>query len=151
MKIQILPNWFKKVGLILFIVGSIIGAGDDFAGGFRDGYNAARFGDSNDININLDQGRIITAFFGGEKIIHIFYVLSFIGLLIYMLSKEKVEDDYINKLRLESFQLTSIITLIIGIILLTFSKISDISLDLFISLFFWFYLITFFIKKRIDL
>ena len=150
MKTQILPNWFKKVGLILFIVGSIIGAGDDFADGFREGYKTARFGDSNDININLDQGRI-TAFFGGEKLIHIFYVLSFIGLLIYMLSKEKVEDDYINKLRLESFQLTSIITLIIGIILLTFSKISDISLDLFISLFFWFYLITFFIKKRIDL
>ena len=151
MKIQILPNWFKKVGLILFIVGSIIGAGDDFADGWRGGYNAAKFGDSNDININLDQGRIITAFFGGEKIIHIFYVLSFIGLLIYMLSKEKVEDDYINKLRLESFQLTSIATLIIAIFMFAISRKSNFPLDYFITLFFWFYLITFFIKKRIDL
>ena len=150
MKLQILPNWFKKVGLILFIVGSIIGGADDFVDGFRDGYNAASFGESNDININLDQGRI-TEFFGGEKIIHIFYVLSFIGMLIYMLSKEKVEDDYINKLRLESFQLTSIITLVVAIFMFTISKKSVFPLDYFLTLFFWFYLITFFIKKRIDL
>ena len=127
MKLQMLPNWFKKVGLILFIVGSIIGGGDDFVKGFNEGVNAASFGDSKDIHIHADQNRI-TEFFGGEKIIHIFYVLSFIGMLIYMLAKEKIEDDYINKLRLESFQLTSIVSLIIGIVLLTFSKISDVSL-----------------------
>ncbi len=150
MKLQILPNWFKKVGLIMFIVGTIIGSGDKIVAGFRDGYNAGRNGTSNDINISLDHSHF-SEFFGGERVTHFFYVLSFIGLLVYMLAKEKAEDDYINKLRLESFQLTSIITLIIGIILLAFSKISDISLDLFISLFFWFYLITFFIKKRIDL
>lgn len=150
MKTQILPNWFKKVGLIMFIVGSIIGVGDDFVAGFRDGYNAASFGDSNDININLDQDRI-TEFFGGESVTHFFYVLSFIGLLIYMLSKEKVEDDYINKLRLESFQLTYIVTLVITILMIADPKRLNFSLDYFINFFFLFYLITFFIKKRIDL
>ncbi|MCD6544761.1 MAG: hypothetical protein J7K34_09655 [Flavobacteriaceae bacterium] len=149
MKTQILPNWFKKIGLILFIVGSIIGGGDDMVEGFKDGYNESRYGISEKQPQN--NNGLITMFVGGENTTHIFYVLSFIGMLIYMLSKEKIEDDYINKLRLESFQLTSIITLIIGIVLLAFSKISDVSLDLFISLFFWFYLITFFIKKRIDL
>ena len=94
MKIQILPNWFKKVGLIMFIVGSIIGGGDDF----YDGLTGAAY--------SSEAGKF--SMFLGENLIHIFYVLSFIGLLIYMLSKEKVEDDYINKLRLESFQLTSI-------------------------------------------
>jgi len=140
MKTQILPNWFKKIGLIIFIIGSIIGGGDDFIDGLTS---------SNPRNNN----GIITMFFGGESTVHVFYVLSFIGMLIYMLSKEKVEDDYINKLRLESFQLTSITTLIITILLFTFlgSKNRDIPLDYFITLFFWFYLITFYIKKRIDL
>jgi len=137
MKIQILPNWFKKVGLILFIVGSIIGGGDDFVVGFMGP------------PYNSEPGKI--SMLVGEKLIHTFYVLSFIGMLIYMLSKEKMEDDYINKLRLESFQLTSIATLIIAIFMFAISKKSNFPLDYFITLFFWFYLITFYIKKRIDL
>jgi len=146
MKLQILPNWFKKVGLILFIVGSIIGGGDDFA----DGFSTALPRDS---KINFHENGIITAFVGGENTTHIFYALSFIGMLIYMLAKEKVEDDFINKLRLESFQLTSITALSITILIFVFSnsKNPNIPLDYFLTLFFWFYLTTFYIKKNIDL
>lgn len=67
-----------------------------------------------------------------------------------MLSKEKIEDDYISKLRLESYQLTAIIGLIISLILYGFSENLKFTLDYFISLFMYFYLITFFIKKRLD-
>ena len=69
-------------------------------------------------------------------------------MLIYMLSKEKIEDDYINILRLESFRLTAIIGLFVSIILFVFSKDLKLTLDYFIALFLWFYLIIFFIKKR---
>ena len=134
MKIQILPNWFKKVGLIMFFVGSIIGGGDDF----YDGLTGAPY--------NSEVGKF--SMFLGENLIHIFYILSFIGLLIYMLSKEKVEDEYIDKLRLESFQLTSMITLVIAIFMFTISKKSAFPLDYFITLFFWFYLLTFYLKKE---
>ncbi len=147
MNTQILPNWFKKVGLVLFIVGSIIGGGDDFIRGWNsvdDNYETLE-------KSSQDSKGLITVFVGGESTTHIFYVLSFIGMLIYILAKEKVEDDYINKLRLESFQLTSIITLLTAIFLFAILKKSNFPLDLFILLFFWFYLITFFIKKRIDL
>ncbi len=147
MKIQILPNWFKKVGLILFIVGSIIGGGDDFMRGWN---SVDCNSQTSEINSQNNYG-LITIFVGGKNTTHIFYVLSFIGMLIYMLAKEKVEDDYINKLRLESFQLTSIITLLIAIFLFAISKKSNFPLDYFITLFFWFYLVTFYIKKRIDL
>ena len=68
-----------------------------------------------------------------------------------MMSKEKVEDDYINKLRLESFQLTAIIGLGLTILLYAFSKDLKLTLDYFIMLFLMFYLVIFFIKKRIDL
>jgi hypothetical protein len=65
-----------------------------------------------------------------------------------MLSKEKIEDDYINLLRLESFQLTTIIGLLVSIIFFSFSKDIKLTLDYYIILFVWGYLITFFIKKR---
>ena len=151
MKLQILPNWFKKIGLTLFIVGSIIGGGDDFLAGFKNGHNESMYGISEKQPLNNDS--LISMFVGGENTTHIFYVLSFIGMLIYMLTKEKIEDDYINKLRLESFQLTSIVTLLVSIFLFAFSKSKnpDIPLDYLITLFFWFYLITFYIKKKIDL
>jgi len=143
MKTQILPNWFKKTGLIIFIVGSIIGGGDHFIRGFNEGYNSY---DGKPYNYTNESG-LITNYFG-EIGVHTFYVLSFIGMLIYMLSKEKIEDDYINLLRLESFQLTTIIGLLVSIIFFSFSKDIKLTLDYYIILFVWGYLITFFIKKR---
>jgi len=67
-----------------------------------------------------------------------------------MLAKEKIEDDYINKLRLESYQLASIVILIITILLYSFSESLKLTLDYFIISFMYFYLIIFFIKKRLD-
>jgi len=86
----------------------------------------------------------------GENFIHFFEVLGIFGMLIYMLSKEKIEDDYINMLRLESFQLTAIVGLLISILLYAISADIKLTLDYFISIFMMFYLVTFFIKKRLD-
>ena len=66
-----------------------------------------------------------------------------------MLSKEKVEDDYINKLRLESYQLTAIIGLVVSILLFSFAKDLKLTLDYFIMLYLLFYLVIFFIKKKL--
>jgi hypothetical protein len=65
-----------------------------------------------------------------------------------MFSKEKTEDEYINKLRLESFQLTSFIGLAITIISYALSEEIELTLDYFIILFLWIYLMIFAIKKR---
>jgi hypothetical protein len=138
MKTQILPNWCKKLGITLFIVFSFISGLDDFIDGFNSG-KGLQIGDSN----------LFKSYFG-ENLLHYFSVISIIGMIIYMLSKEKIEDDYINKLRLESYQLTAIIGLIISLILYGFSENLKFTLDYFISLFMYFYLITFFIKKRLD-
>lgn len=146
MKMQILPNWCKKLGLTLFFVGSIIGGVDDarygFLEGFYDGLNGNEYRTTKIV-------KVLPYFKENTK--HIFSVLSIIGMLIYMVSKEKIEDDYINKLRLESYQLTLIVGLVLAIILFAFSKKMKIHIDVFITLFMWFYLITFFFKKRIDL
>lgn len=140
MKTQILPNWFKKLGFLIFIVFTFLGGGDNFIDGYKSGYSM------------IDQtGSDIFKSYFGENLIHFFEILGIIGILIYMMSKEKVEDDYINKLRLESFQITAIIGLGLTILLYAFSKDLKLTLDYFIMLFLMFYLVIFFIKKRIDL
>ena len=141
MKTQILPNWCKKLGIILFIVTSFINGADDFLNGIRGGYN---YGHQNE---HSKSSSLFSDYFGNDTL-HLFGVLSMLGILIYILSKEKIEDDYIDKIRLESFQLTAIVGLIITILLYSFSKDIKLTLDYFIFLFTWFYLITFFIKKR---
>jgi hypothetical protein len=65
------------------------------------------------------------------------------------MSKEKIEDDYINKLRLESYQLTILLGLFITFVIYIISGNQSLNLDYFINLFMIFYLIIFAIKKRI--
>ncbi len=133
MSFQILPNWFKKVGVVIFILFSLLTAGDSFMDGltgvtegthhyFRDLY--------------------------GKTLFSIFYILPTLGLLVYLFSKEKTEDDFIMILRLQSYQITVVIFLLIAfIVYLVYPKI-QLSLDLWLSLFMIFYLILFSYKKK---
>ena len=133
MKIKMLPNWGKKLGFLVFITCSFIAGYSDFLDGLTgQSFNSGRYED-----------------LVGKQSRHILEILSILGLIIYMFSKEKVEDDYINKLRLESFQLTSFIGLAITIIAYAISEEIRLTLDYFIILFLWIYLGVFAIKKRI--
>ena len=133
MKIKMLPNWGKKLGFLVFITCSFIAGYSDFLDGLTgQSFNSGRYED-----------------LVGKQSRHVLEILSILGLIIYMFSKEKVEDDYINKLRLESFQLTSFIGLAITIIAYAISEEIRLTLDYFIILFLWIYLGVFAIKKRI--
>ena len=82
------------------------------------------------------------------------YGIDFVAItamLIYMISKEKVEDDYIDKLRLESFQLNFIIGLLVTIFIYMFAKDLKLTLDYFIFPLLWSYIIIFFIKRKMYL
>ncbi|MFK5890128.1 MAG: hypothetical protein QM486_05295 [Flavobacteriaceae bacterium] len=142
MKVQILPNWCKKLGFFIFLVTSIISGGDGFIDGFMDGQN--NYGS---VNKSKYESNLFSNYFG-ENLLHIFSVLAIVGLIIYMISKEKIEDDYINKLRLESFQLTAIIGMLLSLVLFTFTNHLELTLDYFVVLFLWIYFIVFFIKKN---
>ena len=155
MKTQILPNWCKKLGLAIFIIFSFIAAGDDVINGFTDGWNSVptvKYGERIEkSDYTPPPPSKITNFKGffGAKTLRYLDALSIFGILMYMLSKEKVEDDYINQLRLESYQLTAIVGILISIVLYAFSEEIKLTIDYFITLFMYFYLITFFIKKRV--
>jgi len=133
MKIKMLPNWGKKAGFLLFIICFFISDYSHFMEGLTgQTFNFGKYED-----------------WVGKELSHVFGILSILGLIIYMFSKEKIEDDYISKLRLESFQLTSFIGLAITIIAYAISEEIRLTLDYFIILFLWIYLVTFAFKKRI--
>ncbi len=144
MKLQILPNWFKKVGPLLFIVFSFLAGSNAFKEGYNEGYY---YNQGIPTDVKTDS---FTNYFG-ETLMHYFDVIAIIGMIIYIMSKEKIEDDYINKLRLESYQITALISLFAALILFIFSKQLKFYIDDFITMFLFIYLITFYIKKRIDL
>ena len=75
-------------------------------------------------------------------------IILYLGLIIYFLSKEKIEDDYINKLRLESYQLTIIIGVILSFITFIIFKNIEIQNSLFLESFLMIYLLIFWYKKR---
>jgi hypothetical protein len=132
MKIKMLPNWGKKLGFLVFITCSFIAGYSAFLDGLTgQSFNSGKYED-----------------LVGKQSRHVLEILSILGLIIYMFSKEKIEDDYINKLRLESFQLTSFIGLAITIIAYAISEEIRLTLDYFIILFLWIYLGVFAIKKR---
>jgi predicted ABC-type exoprotein transport system permease subunit len=135
MKIKMLPNWGKKLGFLIFVLGFIISGYK----GFLQGITGCS---PNSIRFNYFENLF------SDTILHLFEVLAILGMLLYMFSKEKIEDDYINKLRLESFQLTSFIGLAITIVVYAISGEIRLTLDYFIILFLWIYLGVFAIKKR---
>lgn len=144
MNIQILPNWFKKVALIVFAISYIIVGFDSFL----DGVNDAHANQQYDYN-EVPESQLMTDFVGGKTVINYLSIISLLSIIAYILSKEKVEDDYINILRLESFQLSFVIIIFVGIVFIIFDKNELFGLFDSVTLFLWLYLSIFFMKKRI--
>ena len=151
MKTQILPNWCKKLGLILFIIASLLNGSLNFINNSLNKYKISGI-NSSEIGTQSDNGLrgLLNAFSGGGLGYGIDF-FAIIAMLIYMISKEKVEDDYIDKLRLESFQLTFIIGLLVTIVMYVLAKDLKLTLDYFIFPLLWSYIIIFFIKRKMCL
>jgi hypothetical protein len=137
MTYQIFPNRFKSLGKALFLVCFGIPVLLAFFSGLLNPF------ESNE-NISFAE-QIMTS-----SIADWLELFSILGLLIYMLSKEKVEDDYINKLRLESFQITTLFSIVASFIVYFFDRSFELSLSYFIFLFIFTFLVTFSFKKRIN-
>ncbi|WCC42214.1 hypothetical protein PJJ26_12360 [Tenacibaculum finnmarkense] len=138
MNTQILPNWCKKIGLTVFVIGSFMEGRDHFIEGFTGKpYQSLQ-----------STGVFTFREYFGDNLIHLFGMFSLIGMIIYIVSKEKIEDDYINKLRLESYQITALIVLSASLLLYGISNNFTVNIDSFISVYSWIYLLIFGIKKR---
>lgn len=148
MRFQIFPNWSKKIGLVFFITASLINGGVNF---FKAPKTIQGI-DATSLNILNENGfrTLLNAFTGGA-LMNSINIFAIVGMIIYILSKEKIEDDYINKLRLEAFQLTTVVGLLIVVSLFFLPKELKLTLDYIIYPYLWFYIAIFFIKRRIYL
>lgn len=150
MNIQILPNWCKKVGVLMFIVFVILSGIDGTCDAWNE-YEPSEVLNPDNQN-ELQTTDIDTAKFSdyfGENLMHLFNILSIVGMIIYMMSKEKIEDDYIKILRLDSYQLATLLFLFTSLfVYMIFGNLS-MPLDYYLELYLLLYLIIFFIKKRI--
>jgi hypothetical protein len=138
MNLQVFPNWCKRLGFIMFIVFLFLDGGDHLLNSFSESLivdNKGIFG-------------LLQAFTGGGKI---FDILIILGLLLYLFSKEKTEDDYIKILRLESYQFTSIALVLIALIFFLFSFKIRLTIENFISVFIILNLTVFSFKKKVVL
>lgn len=95
-RFQFLPHYFKYIGLTLFIGYFII----EFYAGFTDGYSGKPPG-STDIDF-------LTNFISQE----VLEIIAYSGLLLYAFSRDKVFDEFIYKIRLESVYMIFFGTLI---------------------------------------
>lgn len=94
---RFLPYYFKWIGLSLFVLAGLPSWVRSFLIGFTGG-------------ASLDDPVVFTLpdFYSSQ----IFMIVSYLGLLIYALSKDKVFDEFLVRLRLESLYLVFFGTLI---------------------------------------
>ena len=147
MKVKMLPNWCKKLGLAVFLIGVIVSG----IKGWNSVEDCSPYKGSSVVISEASQVKKqnLESVISNNENMDLDGVIVVIGMFIYMFSKEKIEDDYINILRLESFQLTSLIGLVSIIIIYIISGNISFDIDSLTNLFLIFYLIIFAIKKRI--
>ena len=133
---KLLPHYFKWIGIGLLILSFVFGI-DDFLLGFT----GALLSEPPE-----DFKRILPEIFP-----QISDFILLIGLLIYLVSKNKREDEFIQKIRYESAYIVLVIT-ILGILVLYIIN-PDIKLNASYLLAFQmlFYLVVMFFRKRIIL
>lgn len=102
MTYQFLPNFFKKIGLLVFVVAGI----PSMKKGFVEGYNDAQ-------GIATPDAFLAFNFFSitiTEPIYNSLAIIGVAGLLMYLFSKDRLMDEFLVRLRLEAVQLTFIIS-----------------------------------------
>lgn len=119
---KLLPHYFKWIGIILFFLGMLTSAIDDGREGFIEGYNASARNHNHIEQIEVKIERVFP-----EEVSHIADFVSIFGLLIYVLAKQKREDELMQKLRYESAFLVMVLTL--AIILIVYGFNSDLKVD----------------------
>ncbi|MDX1283863.1 MAG: hypothetical protein R3182_02575 [Draconibacterium sp.] len=133
---KLLPHYFKLIGLILFFLGFLL-AIDDFRLGFIEG-SAGTTMESFD--------RLLPEIFGfwGD-----FVTLS--GLFIYILSKNRTEDEFTRKLRYESAFLVMVLTILIVLVVYVVNHNYLVKPSILLALQMFAYLIIRLVKRKIIL
>jgi NADH:ubiquinone oxidoreductase subunit 5 (subunit L)/multisubunit Na+/H+ antiporter MnhA subunit len=136
MKNTFLPNYFKLIGLAIFFISLIISY-PDFIRGVEAGMRDAQ----------IDQINPPTSSQAHYPTIYWSDALLVIGMLIYAFSREKLEDEYLQRQRSEAFfwAFNLMLGVILGLILLDYRSID---VWFFPTLQLISFLLIFYFKKR---
>ena len=150
MNIQVFPHWLKYLFFVIFFISYFIADGDDLVNSFNEGYNSGYdIRGNHSKELKTTDVHYFENLIGGEKNQKYFIIISILGLLGYVMTKERVEDDYIKFLRLSSYQLAFFAIILTSLIIyLVDVKYTFDMVDTMIT-FLTYYLIIFAIKKRI--
>lgn len=153
MKTFLLPNYFKKIGLVLFFVGWIAGFLTYGVDDFRAGMQGAIYQE------NLQHAEAFE--YDSESIEHVrfgmtwtegwtrfFDLLTIGGMLIYAVSRERSEDELYLKLRLETGWITFLIWLLGIFVAYSIWGEVDLSLSYTLGIPLVLFLIIFYYRKR---
>lgn len=138
---KLLPHAFKWIGLAVFLLGFIFGAIDDGRQGFMEGYNETV---NEPVEYNFKP--ILP-----ERISHFADYATLLGLLIYILSKNKIEDEFAQKMRFESAFIVFILTISVVLVWHIFNPEFELSPSTFLAMQMFAYLIIRSVKRGIIL
>lgn len=116
-----LPYYFRRIGIafvFIAVVLSTIANFNDVVKGFHEGSTRAlRQGDRTYVEENPVNYHIISAELG-KTLTWVSLSFSFAGFLLYMFSREKVEDEFIERIRYMSLAKSLLVTWVITSVLL---------------------------------
>jgi hypothetical protein len=102
-----LPHYFKRIGILFVLVAmvlSITGGIDDIRKGWKEGGNAASL-DRKTVETISEQDKTIKPYFTEDEAeLYASWSLFFsiTGFFLYLFSKEKIDDEFMQHLRLKS-------------------------------------------------
>jgi hypothetical protein len=104
---KLLPHTFKWIGLTIYLLGVIVGFIDEGRQEFIEGFNEGIIDDT-----KIEFVRLMP-----EMVSQVGNYAILLGLLTYILSKNKREDEFIQKLRYESAFIVFVISILLILIL----------------------------------
>ncbi len=105
MKYQFLPHYFKYIGLTLFLVTGLLPNIESFVDGFSG-------------NLYGTRSLSIPEIFHSQA----FHLTTYLSILMYALAKDKIFDEFMLQIRLETMYIVFFVTLIVLVIILLINE-----------------------------
>ncbi len=114
MKIAFLPNWCKYLSIALFVAAFFVDYTESIKA-FTAGYNAAL-----NSNYHLSAPPTITTW---KTVMSDLFI--FLSMMVYIFSKDKTDDEYINNMRGKALLVALLVTIVVTFIFYVFEKNID--------------------------
>ncbi|RNI29945.1 hypothetical protein EFA69_10485 [Rufibacter immobilis] len=135
MTLRLLPHYFKKIGLILFVGASLPDFIRGITSGYYDFHQASPSGDTSLLPLP-------------SQTLWILEIIAILGIVLYAMAKDRIHDELLQWLRMEAIEITFFLTVVIVSIGYFFSHGFRIHPSYLINLQLIVFLIIYYVKKQ---